>query len=105
MTFRKTTKWLVILVLLAATGGGGYGFYLWNESNERIREGILAKCEEIVPEWDVSLGRVRFDWNRRLHLYDLTLKAKGQSQNVATFPELVVSTDRQLFAERQEIVV
>ena len=105
MTFRKTTKWLVILVLLAATGGGGYGFYLWNESNERIREGILAKCEEIVPEWDVSLGRVRFDWNRRVHLYDSTLKAKGQSQNVATIPEIVVSIDRELFAERQEIVV
>ncbi|MBT6155037.1 MAG: hypothetical protein HOL01_18430 [Planctomycetaceae bacterium] len=105
MTFRKTTKWLVILVLLVAAGAGGYGFYLWNESNERIRKVILARCEEIVPEWDVSLGRVRFDWNRRVHLYDFTLKAKGQSQNVASFPEVVVSIDRERFAERQEIVV
>jgi hypothetical protein len=105
VTFRKTTKWLVILVLLVAAGGGSYGFYLWNESNERIRKVILAKCEEMAPDWDVSIGRARFDWHRRLYLYNLTLKAKGQSQSIVSVPEIIVSIDRERFAERQEIVV
>lgn len=105
MTIRKTTKWLFILVLLIAAIGGWFAFKLWNESNERIRIAILAKCEELVPDWDVTLGRARFDWNRRVHLYDFTLRAKGQSQNIVSIPEVVVSIDRELFAEQQQVDV
>jgi hypothetical protein len=107
VTFRKTTKWLVILilVLLAAAGGGGYGFVLWSESNERIKQAIFAKCNEQFPEFDFSIGDARFDWNRRVYLYDFTVKAKGQSQSIARFPEIVICIDRERFAQRQEIDV
>ena len=92
-------------MLLVAAGGGSYGFYLWNESNERIRKVILAKCEKMFPECDFSLADARFDWNRRLYLYNFTVKAKGQSKSIVSVPEIVVSIDRERFAEWQEIII
>lgn len=105
MTVRKTFQWAIILLLLATAGGGGYAYLLWSESNERIRKAVLAKFADILPEWEIALDRAQFDWNRRIHLYDLTLRAKGQTRSIARMPEVVLTIDRELFAKTQEIVV
>ena len=104
-TLRKTLKWLGGILLLAGIAAGGYGYWLWNHCDEYLLKLLIQKQHELAPEWDVEIGRAHFDWHRRVHVYDVKLKAKGQDHTVATLPEVVIVIDRDRFENEQKIEI
>ena len=105
MTFRQTAKWFVAIVLLAAAGAIGYGYVWLSRADEVLRQKLLAKQAELAPDWDVSVGRAHFDWRRRIHIYDVAIKAKGQAAPVVTLPEVILTVDREKLRLEQEVEV
>ncbi|HUG92244.1 MAG TPA: hypothetical protein VML55_15490 [Planctomycetaceae bacterium] len=94
-----------MLLLIAAAVAGGFGYWMWTQADEKLRQAIVARQQELAPEWDVEIPRAHFDWNRRVHIYDVTIKAKGQAAPVLRLPEIIVTIDRERFRQSQEVVV
>ncbi|MEX2288192.1 MAG: AsmA-like C-terminal region-containing protein [Planctomycetaceae bacterium] len=107
MTFRKTMKWLIAIVVLLGLAGGAYGFYLWNQSDELLRAAVVEKLAEIAPGWDIRVRSARFDWlsRRRVYLNDVEIQTPGHNGPMAVLPEIVLTIDRERLEERQEIDV
>lgn len=104
-TVRKTLKWLVIIVFLATLTGGGYAYWLWTNQNALLLSRIREKLAEIAPDWDIELGSARFDWSRRVHIYNVTLRVKGQSAPILLLPEAVLTIDRRKLDDEQRLVI
>jgi len=104
-TFRKTLKWFGILLLLGGTAAGGYGYWLWYHCDEYLLKLLIQKQEQFAPDWDVEIGRAHFDWHRRIHIYNVKIKAKGQKRTIVTLPEVILAIDRQKFERNQEIEI
>ncbi|MCA9069623.1 MAG: hypothetical protein KDA84_11900 [Planctomycetaceae bacterium] len=104
-TIRKTLKWVIAILLLAGAGAGGYGYWLWHHCDEYLLEILVRKQQELTPDWDVHIGRAHFDWYRRVHVYDVTIKAKGQKSPIVTLPEIVFAIDREKFQKEKQIEV
>ena len=105
MTIPKTIKWAIFFLFSAAVGSGSYVYWLWNRSDEILLAGVREKFAEIAPEWDVQPGRAHYDWDRRIHLYDFSLKVKGQQTPIATLPEIVLTVDRDKLTQTQTVVI
>ncbi len=104
-TLRKSLKWFGVLLLLAAIAAGGYAYWLWNHCDEYLLSLLVQKQQELVPDWDVKIGRAHFDWHRRVHVYDVKIKAKGQEHTILTLPEVVIAINRKLFETEQKIEI
>lgn len=102
-TLRKTFKWAVALLLLVGAGAGGYGYWLWQHCDEYLLKLLIQKQQELAPDWDVQIGRAHFDWYRRVHVYDVKIKAKGQTDTIVTLPEIVIAINRDKFQQDQQI--
>ncbi|MCH7689142.1 MAG: hypothetical protein IH899_21125, partial [Planctomycetes bacterium] len=105
MTYRKVLRWMRLMILLAGTSGGGYAYWFWNRSDEMLREKILEILTELAPEWDINIERARFDMRRRIHLYNLTMKAKEHSSPILTLPEAVITVDHDKLWQQQEVLI
>jgi hypothetical protein len=104
-TLRKSLKWFAAILLLVGVLAGGYGYWLWIHCDEYLLKLLVQKQQELAPDWDVEIGRAHFDWHRRVHVYDVKLKAKGQEHTIATLPEVVIAIDRELFQSQQKIEI
>lgn len=104
-TLRKSLKWFGLLLLLSALGAGGYAYWLWNHCDEYLLSLLVQKQQELVPDWDVKIGRAHFDWHRRVRIYDVKIKAKGQENTILTLPEVVIAINRKLFETDQKIEI
>ena len=102
-TLRKTLKWFAAIVFLLAAAAGGYGYWLWHHCDEYLLKILIAKQQELAPDWDVEIGRAHFDWHRRVHIYDVKIKARGQKRTILTLPEVVAAIDREKFEREQKI--
>lgn len=102
---RRTLKWFCLLLLLVVCGGVGYGYWLWVHTDEILVQMILKKQAEMAPDWEMTIDRAHFDWNRRIRLYNVTIKAKGQHAPVLMLPEIVVAIDHEQFKNRQKILI
>lgn len=105
MTFRRTFQWLVMLVLLAALGGGGYVWRLWDQRDQLLETTLKEKLPEFFPGWNVEIGRVRFDWYRRIQVRDVTLLLGDPAKPALKIPELLITVDRRELTQNQRIVV
>lgn len=105
MAVRKTIKWCFVIVLFACLAGGGYGYWIWTNANKLVLAELRAELARLAPDWDVEIGSARLDWNRRIHLYDVTLKVKGDTEPLLRVPELVLVVDRDKFFNEQEFVL
>ncbi|MGC1276522.1 MAG: hypothetical protein WBC44_22710, partial [Planctomycetaceae bacterium] len=103
---RKTLHWLLILLVLAGAGGSGVAWYVWVQGDEYARQELQRRLSEIGPECDLQIGKVRFDWDRLIHVYDFAVRAKGKDAP-ATFvaPEAVLQIDREQFLNDQTVDV
>lgn len=99
----NTLKWLLLFVLLIAGAGGGYAWWFATHSDERLRQGLLEHFAEFAPHWDVRIGRARFDWHRRVHLYELSIRPRGEAASLVRVPEAIVTIDPERLAEKGEI--
>lgn len=102
---RKTIAWLVLL-LLAGSGGGAYYFYkVWEQGDELLRQRMLSKLHEIAPDWDLSIGTTRLDFQGRIRIADFHINlashkpaAKGMTPAVSRMldvPEAIITLDKE----------
>lgn len=102
-TIRNTILWLILILLVAGAVGGRYALKLWNESDELLREKILAMFREHVPEWQVSVGRAHFDFRGDVRLYDCQLASPGRATPLLMVPEVVLALDPETLPDRPEV--
>jgi hypothetical protein len=98
-TLRKTIKWIFLLLVFGTVTAGGYAFYIWNESDELLRQALLDRLHEIAPEWNLSIARARFDFHGRIHVYDLSLKENDGRSPLLDVSEAVLTVDRERLAD------
>jgi len=96
---------MFVIVLLAIGGGGSYVYWLWTRSDELLRQEVLAKLNELAPHWVVDIGRARFDWIRKVHLYDVALRSKADGAPIVTLSEVVLTVDRSEFTQHQNVLI
>jgi len=96
---------MLLMILLAGISGGGYAYWLWNQSDEMLREQAQKILNELAPGWNIVVGDARFDMRRRIHLYDLTMKAKEHSSPILTLPEAVITVDHDKWTQQQEFLI
>jgi hypothetical protein len=100
-TVRKTIQWIFLLLLAGTAGGGGYAFYLWNQSDELLKQALLERIHELAPGWEVSISRARPDWWGRIHVYELSLKSSDGFSPLLDVPEAILTVDREHLADPQ----
>ena len=107
MDIRKTIQWLVVLVVLAGLTAGGYAYWVWNQSDELLRQAIVSRVREAAPGWNVQIAQARFDWlsRRHVHIYDVTLAPADRSGPLVSIPEVVLNVDQELLEKQQKVDV
>lgn len=105
VSVRKTIKWMLWIVVAAGLSGGGYVYWKWSDANQLLLQNVRKALAEKAPGWDVSVGSARFDWHRRIHLYDLTLKSRDGKSEIVKLPEAVLIVDREKLADAQVVDV
>lgn len=99
-TLHRTFRWLIALVLLGGAAAAAGSYYYWNQSDEWLRQMVLAKLHETAPGWNVEIGRARFDFSGRIRLYDLKLRIPDNTSPLLEIPEAIVVVDREKIAEK-----
>ena len=84
---------------------GGYLYWLYSHSDEILRDQILDHIHEHFPKTDIRIERARFDWNRRIHVYNMVIQLKGEGTPIARLPEVVVVADRKALKEAQQLII
>ncbi len=105
MMVRKTLQWIAAILVLGGAGGGGYAYWLYTQTDEWLRTYAQKAFLQRIPTAVISIGRARFDWSHRIHLYDVRLSAQGLDEPVARCVEIVVTVDGQELSENQTIDV
>lgn len=105
MSLRKTVKWLVLIVAVLAAAGGGYGYWWWSHANQKLLQTLRKELAEAAPGWNVTVESARFDWHRRIHVYNLTLKSRDGRATLLRIPEAVLVVDREKLADSQIVDV
>ena len=103
MSVRKTIKWMVLIVVALCAVGGGYAYWQWSHANALLLDRIRAAVAEKAPGWHVEIESARFDWHRRIHIYNLTLRDKSGTATILHVPETVLVVDREKLAESQTV--
>jgi len=102
---RKTIQWLLLIVAVLASLGGGYVYWRWSTANEQLLQTIREELAERAPGWNITVASARFDWHRRVHLHNITVKDKDGKTVIARIPEVVLVLDRQKLADAQTVDV
>jgi hypothetical protein len=97
-TFRKTLKWLFLLLLTGAAVGGGYAYHLWNRSDELLVAVLTERLREIAPDWDFKVEDARFDWGR-IRVDEFKLNGRDGRPILST--GVVLTLDREHLADPQ----
>ena len=94
---------MLILLALLVLGGLGYGYALMMESDQLVRQAVLQRLKQIAPDWDFRIGRARFDWGRRVRLYDIRLMDAAGETALLEVPQIHLVIDTERFRQFQEI--
>src|ERR1700677_3680965 len=105
MMVRKTLQWIAAILALGGASGGGYAYWLYTQTDEWLRAYAQKAFLQRIPTAVISIGRARFDWSHRIHLYDVKLSAEGLDEPVARCVEIVVTVDGQELSQKQTIDV
>ncbi|MBI3866255.1 MAG: hypothetical protein HY290_30615 [Planctomycetia bacterium] len=100
-TVGKTLKWMFVLLAAATVAGAGYAYYLWSESDELLAGTLRARLREIAPDWNLDFKHIRFDWQGRIRIRDLSLKAADGHSPLLDVGEVVLTVDRERLADPQ----
>jgi hypothetical protein len=99
MSVRNTMKWLLLIVALLAAGGGGYGYWRWSNANRLLLQTLREELADAAPGWKIEVESARFDWHRRIHVFNLTLKSNDGRETLLRVPEAVLVVDREKLAD------
>ncbi|HEY2253479.1 MAG TPA: hypothetical protein VGH74_20535, partial [Planctomycetaceae bacterium] len=98
-TIRKTIQWIFLLLVAAALAGGGYAYYVWNESDKLLEQTLRDRFHEIAPDWKLTFQRARFDMQGRIHVHELSLKESDGSSPLLDVAEAILTVDRERLAD------
>lgn len=105
MSVRKTIKMFLAIVCTIGLVGGGYGYWVWTNANKLLLQNVRETLAEKLPGWDIHVNSARFDWHRRIHVYDVTLKAPNGQTTLARIPEIILTVDKEKLSEKQIVDV
>ena len=100
MSVRKTIKWLVLIVVVIGVAGGGFGYWKWSTLNRELLRTVREQFAEVAPGWNIQVESARFDWHRRIHLYNLSLQSSDGSP-LLRIPEVILVVDQDKLADSQ----
>ncbi|MEW4527745.1 hypothetical protein [Maioricimonas sp. JC845] len=93
------------MVLGTAVCAAGGIYWLSTRTDEFLRAAVEAKFAEIVPDWNVHIGRVYLDHRGDVRLSNVSVRLDERSRPLIEVPELLVSVDREMLLEEQCIVI
>lgn len=93
------------MVLGTAVCAAGGIYWLSTRTDEFLRAAVEAKFAEIVPDWNVHIGRVYLDHHGDVRLSNVSVRLDERSRPLIEVPELLVSVDREMLLEEQCIVI
>ncbi len=96
---------MFVIALLLVVAGGGFGYWLLTRSDELLRQAVAKRVAEILPGWDVEIGRARFDWERQVYIWNTNLKAGSQGATLVHVPEIALTVDGEALSQNQQVVV
>lgn len=96
---RKTITWMFVVVLLGGAAAGAYFYHYVTQSDELLLAAVQEAIQRVVPDWQLSMTRARFDFQGRIHLYDLKLRVDGSPVPLCEVPEAILVVDRERLAE------
>lgn len=96
---------MLVIVLMTVSAAGAFSYWFWQRSDELLAEQVRAKIREIAPHWKVDFDRTRFDWVRKVHLYDVLLTAPGETDATLRVQEVVVTFDHDELTKNQNVVL
>ena len=102
-TARGTLVWVVLLIGGITAGGVVLVRDYLSRVDEILSQKIDAALSERVPEWDVSFSGVHADAAGVVTLSNVSLAVRGRDAPLIEIPEIVITLDRELFAESQSI--
>ncbi|QDU80912.1 hypothetical protein Pla110_26480 [Polystyrenella longa] len=101
----KSIRWYFICILLLLTTVGGSAMWFWMRSDELLKSQLTAQLEELLPDWNIQIGRTRYDWKSQIHIYDVTIQGDHTKRSLLQLPEVIVQIDVEQFKANQHIQV
>ncbi len=101
MGIRRTIGCLFMLLLIGGTAGGGYVWFLWTHTDEMLQGRITTAFQEAVPDWGVTFGGSRFDYQGQIRVSNFSLKLPKQDLPILNLQEAVVSVDREQLGQQR----
>lgn len=96
---RKTITWMFVVVLLGGAAGGAYFYHYVTQSDELLLAAVRDAVRRVAPDWDLSIDRARFDFQGRIHLYELKLRLADSPLPLCEVPEAILVVDRDRLSE------
>ncbi|HVV99760.1 MAG TPA: hypothetical protein VHB77_05450 [Planctomycetaceae bacterium] len=103
MAVRRVIGWMLVGLLLAGAAGGAYAYRLLTHVDDMLRAKIVDGLGEMLPGWNLQIGRCRFDLRGHVRVYDVQLRV-GQDQPLVQLPEVVIVVDRDQLADQRVLI-
>ncbi|MAT16819.1 MAG: hypothetical protein CMJ46_16290 [Planctomyces sp.] len=101
----KSIRWYLLFTLLLLIAVGGGVVWFWMRSDELLRAQISQQLDQLVPDWNVQIGRTRYDWKSQVHIYDVAVQGQGEGQSLVQLPEVIVKIDVEQFKKNQHLLI
>lgn len=101
MGLRRAIGCFLFLLLLGGVVGGSYVWSLWTRMDEMLHGRLVDGFKEMVPDWDVSFNRARFDFQGQVRVYDFALNNPETGTPILTVPETILSVDREQLGQQR----
>lgn len=104
-TLVKTLLWMIVLVMAGAYIGRRELLRAWNGRDEVLKQQVLATLQKLLPDAELGLDKVQYDFGHDVVLTDFSLTPPGGDSPIVQLPETVVHINRDALIERQQLEV
>ncbi|MCA9041371.1 MAG: hypothetical protein KDA65_13545, partial [Planctomycetaceae bacterium] len=101
----KSIRWYFICILLLLVTAGSAAAWFWMRSDELLKAQLTNQLNQLVPNWNVQIGRTRYDWKSQIHIYDVTIQGGNSRRSLLLLPEVIVKIDVEQFKANQHLQV
>ena len=94
------TLFILLLMLVAGSAvGGSYAYYIWYHSDELLRTQLLQQTGRLLPGWQITVARARFDFQGRIHAHGVRIGVGENDARLLEIDEVVVTIDQGRIAD------
>ncbi|MEZ6045150.1 MAG: hypothetical protein R3C11_06125 [Planctomycetaceae bacterium] len=101
----RSIRWYFIFTLLFTLMVGGGVIWFWMRSDELLKGQLTSQLNLMVPDWNVQIGRTRYDWKSQIHIFDVTIQGDNPGRPLLQLPEVIVKIDVEQFKANQHLQV